>query len=154
MPRVAPPEDRDDPAGDRDGFAQSLRAWQAEQRLLNLHEYMAAYNLTWREVEAGIKHGILIAYLPPAQFIKSVRSPYPVGVYYFEPVAPTPAQRKSIQENTLLSRLDAAAYLGIEPKVFDRLRKKTGLQRAGRFSTSGGHFGNLFRLSDVMRLAE
>jgi hypothetical protein len=52
-------------------------------------------------------------------------------------------------EQTMFSCGDAALYLGITEKEFDKRRKARGLQIADRVPTASGHLANLYRLSDL-----
>ncbi|MBV9388750.1 MAG: hypothetical protein JOZ78_20190 [Chroococcidiopsidaceae cyanobacterium CP_BM_ER_R8_30] len=64
----------------------------------------------------------------------------------------SPEQRQELDNATLLTRLEAAAFLDIPETEFDRLKKKLGINQADQRPGRGLNLYYLYRFSDVLLL--
>lgn len=72
---------------------------------------------------------------------------------YYHPVELTPEQRAQIARETLLTRVQAAAYLRMPAARFDQLRIACGLEHAAKQVGYSGWPTYLYRLADLRHLA-
>ena len=64
------------------------------------------------------------------------------------------AERAALADRALLTRHQAAEWLGVSPGQFDRLKQRAGVAAAGSYPTASGYPGKLYRLSDLRRLKQ
>lgn len=88
--------------------------------------------------------------------IAAVRTPWEGSTAYYgnnyydrAKLSLTDEQRREIRQSTLLTKWQAAERLGIDAKVFDKIKKKAHLQHAAVYPTNSGWPGYLYRQEDV-----
>jgi hypothetical protein len=125
-------------------------AWVAEQGLLTWQEAQKRLGLSAKELHVALE----------LEVVESVPIPTAVSGYAFSPErllavhTLTTEERAWIAEATLMTRLEAAKYLGISPAVFDRRRTRFAVVPAASMRGESGWPAHQFRLFDVERLRD
>ena len=127
-------------------------AWAAAHHLGTRAETLTQLGLSDKQLRAARALGIVAEVNLPHELREGQESFFR-GEYY--PLCDlTPEERMAIDQATLLTRLQAAAWLGISPAAFDTRRKKVGLRPADTMPGASGWAANLYRLSEIRRLVE
>ncbi len=126
---------------------RSAAAWASERGYVPREQALAISGLTDIEFSAALEQVLIVP--EPCPFIQPFVPPY------FDParVCLDPTARQALDAKILLTREQAAGYLGVPLAVFERRRREAVIHHAqGRAPGSGRNWEKLYRLVDVDKL--
>jgi hypothetical protein len=125
--------------------------FKAERGVLGPAEYRAKYGLSEKEFMIAVDRGWITGVNSPLSY-----NTYSSGRYAdFFVDKPIPDDKRAMLPELLnMTAWQAADYLGIEKKEFDKLRKKHNIQYVDTFVGNSGYLGYLYRETDIIQMAK
>lgn len=122
------------------------KQWAADKGMLYAKDYLEKYGISEQELRTAVDTHLLKSDYPPGRghsFWNRVIDDRPL----------TTDERATLANSVMLTANQAAEYLGIERKAFDRLKKKHNLQPFEMRRTRGSEWPfAVFKQSDIDRL--